>query len=69
MGFGIGESLTPAARRKYGLGPKRTKQPSIPTMRKWMFSGIARATDGCKVEPDGECQHGKRSWLIELGVI
>ena len=27
------------------------------------------ATDGCRVEPDGECQHGAKSWLIVLGYI
>jgi hypothetical protein len=28
-----------------------------------------RATDGCKVELDGECQHGHVSWLKHLGLI
>ena len=27
------------------------------------------ATDGCWVEPDGECDHGHPSWLVELGLI
>lgn len=49
------------------LKPK--KQPSLATMAKWVSSGIAKATDGCKVEPDGTCPHGKPSWLIELGFI
>jgi hypothetical protein len=48
---------------------KRTKEPSIATMERWVNDGIARATDGCKVEPDGTCPHGCNSWLIELGVI
>jgi hypothetical protein len=48
---------------------KKNKAPSIATMEKWMNSGIAKATDGCKVEPDGKCSHGKNSWLIELGLI
>jgi len=46
-----------------------TKHPSLATMTKWMDSGIARATDGCKVEPDGECPHGHLSWLRVLGYI
>ncbi len=46
-----------------------TKQPSIKTMEKWMDNGIAKATDGCKVEPDGKCPHGKSSWLLVLGVM
>jgi len=45
------------------------KEPSIKTLEKWVQDGIAKATDGCKVEPDGYCQHGKPSWLIELGLI
>jgi len=48
---------------------KRPKAPSIATMTKWMDTGIAKATDGCKVEPDGICKHGKRSWLLILGLI
>ncbi len=47
----------------------RKKAPSIETMEKWMADGIARATDGCKVEPDGTCPHGKQSWLLVLGYI
>ena len=46
-----------------------TKPPSIKTMYKWLYDGVARATDGCRVEPDGTCIHGKRSWLLELGYI
>ena len=26
-------------------------------------------TDGCRVEPDGICPHGHKSWLLELGYI
>ena len=45
------------------------KEPSIRTMERWLADGIARATDGCKVEPDGRCPHGKESLLIVLGLI
>ena len=45
------------------------KAPSISTMEKWMSRGIAKSTDGCSVEPDGTCPHGKPSWLLELGLI
>jgi hypothetical protein len=48
---------------------KQKKVPSIKTMEKWMMNGIAKATDGCKVEPDGICPHNCNSWLIELGMI
>lgn len=50
--------------------PKKVKKaPSIATMRRWMNDGIAKATDGCRVEPDGTCEHGKQSWLLRLGLI
>jgi hypothetical protein len=45
------------------------KQPSIRTMEHWVMDGVAKATDGCRVEPDGHCQHDKPSWLLELGYI
>lgn len=51
------------------IQPKKSKQPSVKTMERWMDSGIAKATDGCKVEPDGTCPHGCQSWLIVLGLI
>ncbi|KKL23058.1 hypothetical protein LCGC14_2429200 [marine sediment metagenome] len=47
----------------------RRKPPSVRTMERWMSDGIAKATDGCSVEPDGQCPHGKDSWLLELGYI
>jgi hypothetical protein len=31
--------------------------------------GVCDATDGCQVEPDGQCPHGCSSWLVELGLI
>ncbi len=34
-----------------------------------MAEGGCEATDGCWVEPDGICEHGKKSWLIVLGMI
>lgn len=43
--------------------------PSIRTMSKWMADGVVKATDGCRVEPDGHCQHGKPSWLLALRFI
>ena len=46
-----------------------TKRPSIATMERWNYDGIARATDGCRIEPDGVCEHGHSSWMLVLGVI
>jgi chromosome segregation ATPase len=59
---GISESTLSEAAKKPG-------QPSIQTMYKWMEDGVAKATDGCRVEPDGVCKHGAKSWLLELGLI
>ena len=44
-------------------------EPSLEELKMWMFDGIAEATDGCTVEPDGTCEHGCNSWLIELGYM
>lgn len=50
--------------------PKPTKkEPTTDTMIKWENNGVAKATDGCKVEPDGLCSHGHPSWLLVLGLI
>lgn len=51
------------------IGAKDKKPPSIATMQRWMNDGVAKATDGCDVEPDGHCEHGKPSWLLEMGLI
>lgn len=46
-----------------------TKRPSLPTIERWNLDGIAKATDGCQVEPDGECPHGHTSWLRVMRFI
>jgi hypothetical protein len=46
-----------------------TEEPTIEEMRAWMHDGVAEATDGCDIEPDGVCEHGHPSWLIRLGLI
>lgn len=43
--------------------------PSLDQLDEWMAEGGCEATDGCWVEPDGVCEHGKPSWLIVLGMI
>jgi hypothetical protein len=43
--------------------------PSFEELEEWVFDGVAEATDGCRVEPDGSCQHNHDSWLIVLGMI
>lgn len=50
--------------------PQPTRpQPTLRTIERWAWDGVARATDGCEVEPDGICPHGHPSWMIRLGVI
>jgi hypothetical protein len=44
-----------AARAAVALSAKR---PSDATLRRWMFDGVVKAQDGCRVEPDGHCEHG-----------
>ena len=65
----IGVKAGAVARAPKPVAPKQTKRPSVATMQNWMFDGVAKATDGCTVEPDGHCEHGKPSWLIVEGVI
>lgn len=47
----------------------KTRTPSIAQLKEWQSRGGCEATDGCWVEPDGECEHGRPSWLLELGLI
>lgn len=44
-------------------------EPSLEQLEQWTYDGVAEATDGCIVEPDGSCPHGYNSWLIELGYV
>lgn len=45
------------------------EEPSIDTMTYWVYDGVAEATDGCPIEPDGVCEHGHPSWLIVHALI
>ena len=45
------------------------KVPDLETLEEWESDGGCEATDGCWVEPDGTCEHGRRSWLLVLGLI
>lgn len=48
---------------------KATKAPTIKTLEGWLFKGVVKAVDGCKVEPDGTCPHGCPSWAMYLGIV
>lgn len=41
----------------------------VSTLEHWENEGYCKALDGCHVEPDGTCEHGKPSWLMALGMI
>jgi hypothetical protein len=43
--------------------------PPIDKLEAWSMDGGCEATDGCWVEADGYCEHGKPSWLIHLGFL
>jgi hypothetical protein len=44
--------------------------PTMEQLLEWQEEGGGcEATDGCWVEPDGRCEHGKPSWLLALGLI
>jgi len=45
------------------------RAPGAKQLERWAEDGIAKATDGCMVEPDGTCPHGNPSWLLKLGLI
>jgi len=48
---------------------RKIQAPDLETLMEWMEESGCEATDGCWVEPDGTCPHGKHSWLIVLGLI
>lgn len=54
--------------RTFGI-PDRPHPPTIDILTDWLETGRCEATDGCVVEPDGTCEHGNLSWLLELGLI
>ncbi len=65
-------SIGDHGRTKREDGIKHTatvKRPSDRALGHMVYDGIAKATDGCMVEPDGSCQHGHSSWLMALRLI
>lgn len=55
-------------RAKYPTAMK-ANVPSIKTLQRWDGEGWCKCPDGCRVEPDGECSHGWKSWLLIIGII
>lgn len=66
----VAVDVCPKCGRKRGQRHMATmKTPSIATLERWLNDGVAKATDGCRVEPDGSCPHGHNSWMKVLGMI
>lgn len=45
------------------------KQPTMKTLEKYNWDGIAKTVTGHKTEPDGYGPDGSPSWLLVLGMI
>ena len=47
------------------------EMPDLETLQQWEAEGGCEAAcpHSCWVEPDGHCEHGKPSWLLQLGLI
>lgn len=58
------------APRADGVKHKATcKAPGLARLERFVSDGVACATDGCRVEVDGTCQHGHSSWVRALGYV
>ena len=68
-------STGPMERKEKRVGrspvwPEPTEsEPEYDQLEEWSDDGVAEATDGCPIEPDGVCQHGHPSWILKLGLI
>ena len=53
--------------------PQSTMPDEPDDMFSWLEdaeeTGMCEATDGCIVEIDGVCPHGKPSWAIVMGLV
>lgn len=62
------EQILEQIRAVEARGPAPTVEvPSEEELEGMVWEGVAAATDGCAVEPDGICPHGHVSWLLKLG--
>ena len=64
-----GVSIEQVIKKLYVKGFIDGVAPEWQTLMKWQVEGIARTPDGCRVEPDGTCQHGYKSWLLIYGLL
>ena len=47
----------------------REMTPDVELLKEWLLMGGCETPCGCWVVPDGTCDHGEASWLIQLAVI
>lgn len=66
LGTGRGQKLVVRSEKS---APDPSPRPSEDDLEQMVFDGECTATDGCVVDPDGHCEHGKPSWLLALGLI
>ena len=45
------------------------KMPSISRLERYSYDGVCPTPCGCRVEPDGTCEHGVPSWMLVGGFI
>lgn len=45
------------------------RMPGLAKLERWSNDGICLTPDGCRVEPDGHCEHNYPAWLLVLGLI
>ena len=50
-------------------GAIRVYKPSMDRLESWLHDCGCESLDGCWVEPDGHCEHGRPSWLLAMGMI
>jgi hypothetical protein len=60
------ESARPAGP---GEGTTQGSPPSVVQLKEWLEESGCETPDGCWVEPNGTCEHGQQSWLLQLGMI
>jgi hypothetical protein len=46
-----------------------SRKPSLNALNGFIEDGSCPTTDGCRVECNGECEHGHPSWLKVLSMI
>ena len=47
----------------------KVRVPCQSSLEQYVSDAVCPTPDGCRVEPDGICEHGIPSWLLILGYI